>query len=628
LILAAALGAGGSFLALSNRADDHIFVAKAPSAAAARALGARWRAVKTETLGRDYAQALIAAGLYDELLSELTTHGLLAGDREAATLYRAEATLRQGRYAEALAAAGNGEANPYLSYARARAAYALTADPQSAAEDLSRALRGPEALAADAWLFRARLALDENDLDAAEAAARRANEAGGDKWRADAVFVEKAIRSNELASAASRLKARAKRRRGAQPADDYRLAAMIALRHGYARAGASLIDDARRAGGDDNHKRLLAALAKWQAGDIAQAWSLVDEQLAVAPTDWMALDLGAGIALASGRTEEAQDLLGRLKKERAALAIFRRFDHAADGAALDGAYEALLTVDDDLSGGGVIAALLGDGAPGPSTVREPDEKARQISALALALNKNDTRKMRLGANRLAAQGEPLAQTLAGAAFIKLGDDAGANRALTAASAAAPDFFAPVARRAASLAGRGDVEAAASALQVFLNRHDSDARALMQLAALEAKSGDDAGAVASFEKISPSVLFADDDAAMLYAAAARNSGPNATRIMLDAARDGAATAKIFGRISLAAGDDEGAAAAFRRALIGDPADTDLPVLYLEAMTRLGRAEEAQSLLSEIVRRRADAAPNSAQAVEILSADAGFTVKIRQ
>lgn len=624
LILAAALGAGGAFLGLREPAGSNSVVAKAPSAAAARALGARWRAEKSGALGRDYAQALIAAGLYDELLTEISARGLFAADADAAALYRTEATLRQGRFAEAFAAAGAEGANPYLSYARARAAYALTADPKAAADDLARALRGPVALAADAWLFRARLALDENDLDAAEAAARRAIESGGDKWRADAVFVERAIRNNEIAKAAERLKQRAKRRRGALAADDYRLAAMIALRNGDARTGAGLMDEARRAGGDGDHARLLAALAKWRAGDSAQAASLIDEQLAVAPTDWMALDLGAAIAKSSGRAAESKSLLRRLQKERAALAFYRSNDRSAGGAAFDGVYEALRRVDDDLSGGGVIAALLGAGAAAPETLREPDDEAREITALALALNANDTRKMRLAANTLAARPSAIAQTLVGAAFVKFDDEDRADRALTAASAAAPHFFAPVSLRAAALMDRGDDAAAGAVLRSFLQDNGNDARALMQLAAIDAKSGNAAGAVVSFAKVPPSVLFADGEAAALYAAAARAAGPLALKAMLAAARDGATSAKTLGRVSLAAGDDVGAASALRRALIGDPGDADLPLLYLEAMTRLGRVEEAHSLLAEIVRQR----PEAAGAVGILSADADFRVKIRQ
>jgi predicted Zn-dependent protease len=214
--------------------------------------------------------------------------------------------------------------------------------------------------------------------------------------------------------------------------------------------------------------------------------------------------------------------------------------------------------------------------------------------------------------------------LVGAAFSRLGDEERAERALTAASAAAPDFFAPVSWRALVLRERGDVAAASAVLRSFLKTHDNDARGLLQLAAIDAGRGNAADAVASFARIAPSVVFADDDAAALYARAARQAGPGALRAMLAAARDGAASAKTLGQVSLAAGDDEGAASALRRALIGDPADADLSPLYLEAMTRLGRVEEAHSLLSEIVRQR----PEAATAVEILSAGADFKVNIRQ
>ncbi|NWG92158.1 MAG: hypothetical protein HXY21_06565, partial [Parvularculaceae bacterium] len=74
-----------------------------------------------------------------------------------------------------------------------------------------------------------------------------------------------------------------------------------------------------------------------------------------------------------------------------------------------------------------------------------------------------------------------------------------------------------------------------------------------------------------------------------------------------------------------GDDERASAAFRLALIADPADADVPGEYLAAMERLGRGDEAGALLAEIVRRRPDALA-AGDALAAIGDDEGRSGKI--
>jgi tetratricopeptide (TPR) repeat protein len=611
--VAAAFGAAISFVWLTDagKAPDAATTIAAPSAGEARAIGARWRASRNAALGAEYARALIAAGLYDELLTEISERGLFKGDAVGAALYRTEAALRQGRYEEALQSGGEGSAfeNPYLAYARARAAYALTGDPSAVAEDLARALRGPAELTADAWLFRARLALDANDFETAEAAARRAAEAGADQRSVEAVSIEKSVRAGDLQSAATRLAARMKSAKGAAAGkleNDFRLAAMVNLKAGDAESAVRLVEEGRLAGAMDASARLLAALAKWMGGDEAQAYTLASGVLAASPENWTAIDLAAAIARDLGRNDEADALLERLAARRPALALARRYGDGVPSTDHDEAFAQFSGLDDDLASGGVAAALLGADRNMPALIKEPGASVRMAARLAKSINENDARGMRKAA--LAAVdggGGVLTIALAGEAFRRIGDFDRADDAFARASAAEPGFFAPLGARVRLFVDRGNRPAAIGLLREFLVVNPVNLEALVAMAILEEESGAARAAAASFSSLAPKEVFADEAAAIHYARAALKTGPAALELMLERARENATSMRLLGRIYSAVGDDERAAAAFRLALIADPADLEVPGEYFAAMERLGRGDEARTLLAEIVRRRPDA-----------------------
>ena len=561
-----------------------------PSAALARALGAEWRERGTQASAIDYARALLGAGLHEELLTAIDRDGLLAEDH-AAALFRAEAALRQGRFADATAAVAS-TSGPYGAFLRARATYALTGDTDLVAADLAAALRGPTELAAEAWLFRGRLALDANDLDAATASMRRALESGADPRRAEAIEIEALIRRGFAGEAMRRPAARA----------DLRLAAMASLKYGEARDAARLVGDGRDSRAEVGSVRLLAALAKWRAGDAAQAYALAVEDLVAAPRHWMALDLAAAIARDLGRVEEADGLLARLAVVRPALADWRRRQVATGGIDFDRRYSALAGLSDDLASGGVAAALLGGDEGLPSSVAEPSEAARLTAALAAAINRKDVNaQRRLSAQALSRRDDAEALTLAGSAFARLGDTPRAEAALDAAVSAAPGFFAPARLRADLFARAGRKAEAIDLLASFTRDNPDHAAARLSLAVAEAQIGDMRAAYASFAAVDPALVFSDEAAAILYANVARALGPKETLLFLESARRSAPDFAILGLALAAAGDDDGAAAALRRPLIGGAARPEIAAAYLAAMSRLGRGDEAASLLAELARR---------------------------
>ena len=622
LIAAAAF----TYVRFNNAASPAPGIVEPVSAAEARAIGARWRQSGGDALGRTYAQALISAGLYDELLTEIAEHGLFAGDADASRLYRAEANLREGRFDEALSATG-ADQNPYLAFARARAVYAITADESAVAADLASALRGPKELAGEAFLFRARLALDANDFDSADAAARRAAEAGVAPTRTENILIEKSVREGELDAAARSLEARRKTARGVISPDDYRLAAILRLRAGDAAAAVRLIDRARGVA-DTDRTQLLSALAKHLAGDDAQAYSLAASHLSVAPKDWAALDLAAIIARDMGRKDEADRLLDRLAEFRPALATIRRM--RAGAMSPDAAFDALIAAKGDLSTVGLTNFLLGPEASVRGMAQASDDE-RALAEIAGAIRSGEPQRLRKTATRLLGdQSSPVGLALAGAAFIRLDDAENAARALSLSATAAPDFLAPVLMLASLRESAGAGDDAAALLRAFLVRQEGDARARLALAAVEARRGDMTSAVENYAKVPPETVFGDERSAVLYGATAKIAGGAAHEAMLKAARASAATPRILGLALAAAGDTGGAAAALRQALLASPDDAEIAQRYQEAMIASGRAEEAVSLIAEIQRRRAADADQGARPAEDAEPrkTEDFEVNIRQ
>jgi hypothetical protein len=618
VICAAALAVAGAGVASLRLRGGEAAPPHTYSVGEARAIGAQWRRAPTDALAVNYARALAAAGLYEELLMEIGARGLLAEDPPLRNLLRSEAYYRLGRYAEALAAPpGTGPVSPPLALVRARAIYALTADPDAARAALAAAFRGAPDLAAEAWLFRARLALDANDDDGADAASRRAAEAGAAAERLAAIAIERAIRAGRIDAARRALSAprRFARRRSPDlaPDDRLRLAGLLALKSGDAAAAARFFDLIPPLAADESRVRLLAALAKWRAGDRAQAHAHVAAALAAAPEDWAALDLAQAIAADLRRDDERASLLGRLAEARPALALARRAQ-GAEGGARDTIFALLADWRAEPAHQGAASWLMGDDADAPQWVRDPNADDRAAIALAAALARQDLpalRKQAHAAHR--ADAAPLLLAMAGRAFAHLGDAARADDAFAKASLADPGFFTPVRLRAERLARADEGARALDLLRRFCADNPDRADAAIALAKLEFAEGEGRRARQRLAELPPPMVFSDLEAAQIYASAAVAHGPDAVAAMLAAAEESAASGRVLGAVRMAVGDAPGAAKAYRDGLLENPGDPDLPNLYYSAMAQIGRADEARSFLAELARR----APTASAARNILA-----------
>ncbi len=574
------------------------------SPAAARALGARWRQSRRPEDGRAYAQALLASGLNNELVTAVATEGLFSDDDFSRTLFHAEALLRLYRYedAAALAASPAVADNPYAAFIRVRAIAGLGRGLDRDA--LALATRGPDDLAREAWLLRARAALDENDFETVDASLKRALESGATAARLEAFRIERDIRSGDAARAREALEARARDLARAATArgeavpdyEGWRLSAMLALRAGDGREAGRFADRALLAapGGRDAP---LAALAKWAAGDAAQAHAILSAHLRAVPGDWTAQDLAAAFAFAEGKRAEGEAMLAALSTLQPRLAAFRRFQRAA----ADRDFDAAISAVDGFSGhappSGAAAALVGPGAALPFL----PEPLRADAALATLAAASESRSVRKGVKALLdLRRSPVDLTVAAEALARTGDREGAAELAREASASAGDFFAPAALLAeiAEAAGRG---AEALALHDrFLAADPSRQDAALSRASLLARTAPPAEAAGAFAALDPAVAFSTDEAALAYAQAAAEAGEEARATMLEEAAGILPPARLA-LVREAARDDAGAAIAWREALISAPWADGLAERYRAAMARQGRQADADAFLAAVARR---------------------------
>lgn len=576
------------------------------SPAAARALGAHWRETRRPETARQYAEALLAAGLNNELVAAIVKEGLFADDQVARTLFRAEALLRLNRFSEAAALADAPllEGDPYAAFIRVRSNVGLGGGLDLS--DLALATRGPADLAREAWLLRARVALDDNDFAAADASLRRASEAGATAARLEPFRIERDIRAGSLAKAAAGLDARARSlaraaaRRGEVLLDveGWRLAAMLALRAGDAREAARLADRAML-GAPGTPGAAFAAFAKWSAGDVAQARAILAAHLRAVPDDWRARDLAAAVAFAWGDAHEGEEQLAALAHLRPRLAAFRRLMRAAAARDFDAAYAAATDLAGDGPLSGAASSFVGAGAAFPAF----PEPLEADAALAAVLAAADLRRARAAVSRLTdLRRAPVDLVAAAATLARQGDLPAAAALAEEAGSAAPDFYAALALRASLLEGEGRADEALRLHDQFLAAHPARADAALGRALLLARTGSASAAAAAFAALDPAVAFSTEESALAYARAATQAGDRARALMLADASKSLPPDRLAA-VRETAQDDAGAAAAWRQALIALPSADGLAERYRAAMARQGRLDDAEAFLRAVARRAA-------------------------
>jgi tetratricopeptide (TPR) repeat protein len=582
---------------------------------------ARWRALPSLEQARAYSDALFAAGMEDEVVAELANGELFAEAPVEAAALRAEAFYRLGRYDEAIAAADalpQRRAAAFAAFVRARALYAKSGVPKDAEQDLLKALAGGPSMTPGAWMFRTRLALDENDANGADAASRRAAENGVSRREMRLALAEKDIRAGRLEIAERELAAIRNERKGRarllKPSDEARLHAMIAVRRGDVKTAASLYSATTAQTSMNPNDMLLAALIRHLAGDQAAARATVHEFLENAPENWVALDIGQAIAEAQGDANEAARLRQRLAAVRPSLGAARIFRAASMAGLHDEALAAAEAAGSvDLGGSnGAITRLLGGGVSSEAALGDLDMTDRAfLSAASMSPNASNREKRRTAKSLAATDSRPAAAIAAARLLIDIGTPDEAAPLIASARSQAPKMRAAAALDAKMRAAAGDFDGGRSVWRAFLVAHPEDGEARAMAALFEIDAGDMKAAAKLAANAPAQAVYGDPRLAEAAFRAASSLNPQSLARAIATAHRYADATTIAAALA-AAGRHADAAVAARSALAENPKDDRAPAIYLQSMTETGGRSEAILMLEALTRRY----PEARAAIETL------------
>ncbi len=623
LIIAAALGAidfgdGSRRGAGVTPAEQGAALYEAGAhSAAAKTLRAAHRIDPTAENRLRLVRALHASGDY---------YGVLEAVRDAARpsaqlrLYRVEALLRVHDFARAEKEAQSllevRESRPAAEFILARAAYGR-GDAERAKALTNAVIRLSPAHAPEAWLFRARMALDGNDADLAVSAARRAGEAGAAEARVAAMRIEAALRKGDLAAAQSRFEAR---RRRLAPRDGrgkaYRdpegayLRALIDAKAGETQGLSRTIELARSWLEHEPRGPLRLAALHWRAGDEARARAAALGYLERAPGDTLALDLLAVIAAGEGKAAVAVAAAKALEAADRSLGAYRL--HAAQMMAgnLDAAHGIV-------SDAGARPAPLEFTTAVEVLLGRPFESVRARRGYAQRIALASGRQDPCSARAPADEADAVLLTLIGARSLTRSCARAAAGRLDRALDAAPDFRAALEWRTVADVRDGAFGAAADRLERRLEARPDDTEAALLLARVRYAAGDADGARRRLEPLAPRLIARPPDA-LFYASLLGLAGEaEMLRAFAETAGARAPDAPLAGELFERAGLLNDAARARRAAMLADPEDPARVANYVDAMVALSRQSAARSLLLEIQRRNSTAAVSSA--LQSLAAD---------
>ena len=548
--------------------------------------------------------AAYAAGQFEAVLRLTSDPEAPFADETVRRVADGEARLRLQQYDLAVNAIApesvNGTISSVSSFFRARAQYA--ADPsthEASIEGIRTALGADSTLAGEAWMFRAGIALDTNDMSTARSAAKRALEAGVDANRVEAVETEAAIRGGDLRGAALSLEARRNNFRNRIDPEAHRLAGMLAFNEGRYKDAArefDLIDNWLQM---EPRGDLMRAAAKFAAGETAQARSLAAAYRVSAPGDWVAADLSTLIAA------DTHEDLRRLNRP---LAEARQFITSRRAADIDEAIRAL----------DAYAAATTAVEGRPVTGLEFLFGASDEKVDAAAPTSVDWRSLMLTANAKMAtpvlvSATDLATTpvdaidllLAARIFLKAGEKERGLATLSEAAKLAPHSIMLLREYAAAQQELGSAHAASFVRQRALDENPNLLAVRLDLAASLERAGRLGAALRVLLDGAPATLSHDDVAPVAARLAARLEDKKA----IDALKDQAASIRsrqVRAEVFLILGEPERAADDYRRLLITDPGDEKAAGKYLETMTLVGRQEQAQAFLRQMRLARPESA----------------------
>lgn len=550
--------------------------------AAAEALRAEYRAAPDATLKRALVKSLLSCGEPGEALV------LLRGDASLpsaeAAMLRAEALLQLERPAEAEDEIGAFAkvAPAAAAYYRARASYAAGYDAQGL-EELQSALRAG-GVEAEAWMLRVRMALDANDFATAATASRRAVEAKAPASAMRALSIEAMIRSGAFDDAVAAL---GDVRKDASRPENGFLRVFLAAARGDFGDAANRLRAVEPALARTPRGRLLTAMVREGAGDIAQAESEFRRAASISNVDLVALDALAGFLLRKRDLAAAADIVNDMAAIDAASARPRRAAALAASGETDAAAEALLAGRSTPVRS--TARILGEAAAG----RIGPDQVETVVAVSNILVEGAS-----GATgvRVPLPDDPVSMLIAGEAALDDGDGSAAAAAFGSAARASPRSARAMIGAARAVLALGDL---AAARDVVTGAAGGGARNRLAAARVLLGEGRKADALALLRPRLGEIMILPG-AVDVYVAAA-DGDKSALASLVPLIRRGGLADSDAAAAFLAAGEPAEAAAAARRSLLRGPPTMATLALYLEAAptTTVGKAETA-ALVAALLR----------------------------
>ena len=600
---------------------------------AAETLRASYRLEPTAGKRQQLMTALYAIGDYNGVLD--AGHG---DDGRPSMLLKAEALLALQRLSEAKALALNLLAadrnDSEAAFIVARSAYGL-GQIQAADDRLKEVLQSATDIRGEAWLFRARMALDENTFAVARSASDRALEAGVHFSRTEPIAIEILIRKGLLAEADVALKQRYARinqdndsRRVRFDLQGLALQAHMHLANGDAVEAARVYSSIEPWFKHQIRGPLKLATVNWYAGDHAQAAATLDEYRIAAPNDWVGLDLMASFFASIGDIEKSLDIIDDLSIEAPALGTLRRINVERSARRFDDAFKtlqgaSLLMAADQLAAEQrptALRFLFGRDKEADFTLTRYDAFGSYLRPTIADLEKIDRQASDLvefDAGEAAFKSDPVAMVLRGRAHLWASEVDQAIRHFDQALSIAPNFYQALTYRTVADVYANDLAAAEERLVVLL-KEDPGALSSRMLLARVYRAFDQKSASIDILKNYELALLETAEFALFYGRLLDETGADAQLIgFSDLARQISPEASFTAELVELSGRLSEAVKSYRRALFAAPKDGLRIRNYGRVMEMLGREREAVSLLDRLVRRNPDAEYAVAEMVRLQS-----------
>ncbi|MEM6414022.1 MAG: hypothetical protein AAF720_05125 [Pseudomonadota bacterium] len=599
-----------------------------------------------------FAFALLNAQQYDDLSQLLDDVEAPFATEKTRRSFRAKAALQQGVYSQvflhtkslrsnvdlptndtitARQRARLREAEGFNAFADFLEAKALYAYDTRKADEVVRLLEAPirrgGTLGADAWLLRARIALDAADFRGADLALRRARDADARQTKVNALKIEQKIRQGFLSEARNDIQiligndigvTRSNNKGQIANPEILRLSGLLALHEERFRDAARAFQSIGKRITSIPRGRLLIAISHLGAGDNASAAHAVAAHLAEAPNDWVGFDILLHIASRSGDRVKFESVSSTLRDLNPGLTAIRTavsakdpesfFNALASFASEDGARQssfALLSAQTLLIGRDIIRAPLI-----PQIAQRDLQRATLLSSAGVDFDPSLQNKIEdLFARHStdpSAQSSPALRALGGLTYEVAGKFKKARTEYLNSLREAPNFTPALLRFAALSQSEEDLQLSIEILtdhvnatpELSLDKEMQVRRALSKSHTLLGQPGE---AIDVLEPVKEH-LKKNSNYALDYATLLANTG-NSKRLK-EFADDtasrlpsGVAKAQLFEL----AGNAERAALAFRSVLSADPLNDTATQGYRKAMTALGREREAEALILYIAQR---------------------------